>query len=78
MLIVHILVDTCDAMGANIINTMCEEIAADIEALTEGRVFLRILSNLTDRSVVKARVIIPTERLEGKAILVKRSATVSF
>ena len=33
MLIIHILVDTCDAMGANIINTMCEEIAADIEAL---------------------------------------------
>ena len=66
MLIVHILVDTCDAMGANIINTMCEEIAADIEALTEARVFLRILSNLTDRSVVKARVIIPIEKLEGK------------
>lgn len=66
MLIVHILVDTCDAMGANIINSMCEEIAADIEALTEGRVFLRILSNLTDRSVVKASVVIPTEKLEGK------------
>jgi hydroxymethylglutaryl-CoA reductase len=66
MLIVHILVDTCDAMGANIVNTMCEEIAADIEALTEGRVFLRILSNLTDRSVVKASVIIPIEKLEGK------------
>ena len=66
MLIVHVLVDTCDAMGANIINSMCEEIAADIEALTEGRVFLRILSNLTDRSVVKASVVIPTEKLEGK------------
>ncbi len=66
MLIVHILVDTCDAMGANIINTMCEEIAADIEAITEGRVFLRILSNLTDRSVVRASVTIPLEKLEGK------------
>lgn len=66
MLIVHILADTCDAMGANIINTMCEEIAADIEAITEGRVFLRILSNLTDRSVVKASVTIPVSQLEGK------------
>lgn len=66
MLIVHILVDTCDAMGANIINTMCEEIAADIEAISEGRVFLRILSNLTDRSIVKAKVTIPVEKLEGK------------
>ena len=66
MLIVHILVDTCDAMGANIINTMCEDIAADIEALTEGRVFLRILSNLTDRSIVHASVSISPEQLEGK------------
>lgn len=66
MLIVHLLVDTCDAMGANIINTMCEEIAADIEAITEGRVFLRILSNLTDRSVVRASVTIPVSKLEGK------------
>ena len=66
MLVVHLLVDTCDAMGANIINTMCEEIASDIEALTGGRVFLRILSNLTDRSVVTARVTIAPEQLEGK------------
>lgn len=66
MLIVHILVDTCDAMGANIINTMCEELAPDIEALTEGRVFLRILSNLTDRSVVRATVTISPDQLEGK------------
>ena len=66
MLVVHILVDTRDAMGANIINTMCEEIAADIEAITEGRVFLRVLSNLTDRAIVCASVTIPVEMLEGK------------
>ena len=66
MLIVHLLVDTCDAMGANIINTMCEEIAADLEAMTGGRVFLRILSNLTDRSIVKAEVKIAPEQLAGK------------
>ena len=66
MLIVHLLVDTCDAMGANIINTMCEEIASDIEALAGGRVFLRILSNLTDRSIVRASVTISPKKLEGK------------
>ncbi|XOV86756.1 MAG: hydroxymethylglutaryl-CoA reductase, degradative [Pseudomonadota bacterium] len=66
MLIVHIYVDTCDAMGANLVNSMCEEIAADVEALTGGRVFLRILSNLTDRSVVKARVKVPLAELAGK------------
>ncbi|MEX2488584.1 MAG: hydroxymethylglutaryl-CoA reductase, degradative [Pseudomonadales bacterium] len=65
MLVVHLLVDTCDAMGANIVNAMCEEIAVDIEALTEGRVFLRILSNLTDRSIVKASVTVGVEQLEG-------------
>lgn len=66
MLVVHLLVDTCDAMGANIINTMCEEIAPDIEALTGGRVFLRILSNLTDRALVRASVTVATEQLSGK------------
>jgi len=66
MLVVHLLVDTCDAMGANIINTMCEEIAPDIEALTGGRVFLRILSNLTDRALVRGSVTVPTDQLSGK------------
>lgn len=66
MLIVHLLVDTCDAMGANIVNTMCEEIAPRVEELTGGRVFLRILSNLTDRSMVRAWVTVPVNALEGK------------
>ncbi|MGI9322446.1 MAG: hydroxymethylglutaryl-CoA reductase, degradative, partial [Pseudomonadales bacterium] len=66
MLVVHLLVDTCDAMGANIINTLCEEAAADLEALTEGRVFLRILSNLTDRALVKASVKIELVQMEGE------------
>jgi len=66
MLVVHLLVDTCDAMGANIVNTMCEEAAPVIEDLSGGRVFLRILSNLTDRSMVRAKVILPVKALEGK------------
>ena len=56
LLIVHLLVDTCDAMGANIVNTLCESIAPRIAAITGGEVALRILSNLADRSLVTARV----------------------
>lgn len=66
MLVVHLLVDTRDAMGANLVNTMCEGIASLIETITGGKVFLRILSNLTDRSLVRARCEIPVEQLNGK------------
>lgn len=66
MLVVHLLVDTCDAMGANLVNTMCEGVAPLIEELTEGKVFLRILSNLTDRSMVRATAVIPTAQLASK------------
>ena len=57
-LVLHILVDTRDAMGANIVNSMCEGIAPRIEELTSGTVVLRILSNLADRSLVTARATI--------------------
>ncbi|MDB5987338.1 MAG: hydroxymethylglutaryl-CoA reductase, degradative, partial [Nevskia sp.] len=66
MLVVHLLVDTCDAMGANLVNTMCEGVASLVEQITGGKVFLRILSNLTDRAMVKARAVIPFEHLAGK------------
>lgn len=59
MLILHLLVDTCDAMGANTINTMCEALAPRIEALTGGKVYLRILSNYTDQCMARARCAIP-------------------
>ncbi len=61
MLVVHLIVDTCDAMGANLINTMCEGVAPLIEKLSNGKVFLRILSNLTDRSMVRVRAKIPVD-----------------
>ncbi len=63
MLVVHLLVDTRDAMGANLVNTMCEGVASFIESVTGGKVFLRILSNLADRSLVRASVKIPIENL---------------
>ena len=53
---VHLLVDTCDAMGANLVNTICEAIAPRLGELCGGDVALRILSNLSDRSLVTAQV----------------------
>ncbi len=63
LLVVHLVVDSRDAMGANLVNTMCETVAPLIEELSGGRVFLRILSNLTDRAMVRARAVIPAESL---------------
>lgn len=53
--VLHLLVDTRDAMGANMVNTMCEGLAPAVEQLCGGRVCLRILSNLADQSLVRAR-----------------------
>ncbi len=66
MVVLHLLVDTRDAMGANLVNTMVEGIASLVETITGGKVFLRILSNLTDRAISKASVRIPSKNLEGK------------
>ncbi|MEN1967969.1 hydroxymethylglutaryl-CoA reductase, degradative [Lentibacillus sp. N15] len=59
MLVVHIYINTCDAMGANIINTMVESLAPTMEQLTGGKVYLRILSNYTDQCLAKATCVIP-------------------
>ena len=62
MLVAHLLVDTRNAMGANLVNGMCEGVAPLIETITGGQVFLRILSNLTDRALVRASCKIPPVR----------------
>ena len=59
MLIVHLLIDCVDAMGANVVNTAAEAAAPLLETLTGGRVNLRILSNLTDRRRAWAECTIP-------------------
>lgn len=64
MMVVHLLVDTRDAMGANAINSMCEAVAPLLEQITGGRVYLRILSNLSDRRLARARCVVPTRALE--------------
>lgn len=61
MLIVHVLLDTCDAMGANMVNTTVEGLAPEIETLTGGKVYLRILSNLADRRLARTRCVIPAK-----------------
>lgn len=66
MLVVELFVHTGDAMGANLVNSMCEGVAARIAELTSGRVVLRILSNLADRALVRARCVIPCDRLESE------------
>ena len=62
-IVVHLLVDTCDAMGANLVNTICETVAPELAALSGGMVAMSILSNLADRSLVTARVRYPLAEL---------------
>jgi hydroxymethylglutaryl-CoA reductase len=68
MLIVHLLYDTRDAMGANAVNTAAEHLAPFIESLTGGRVNLRILSNLTDQRKARAEGVIPSTELATESI----------
>jgi hydroxymethylglutaryl-CoA reductase len=63
LLVVHLIIDTQEAMGANLINTMAEGVAPLLEQLTGGKVFLRILSNLADRRLARATCRIPVEAL---------------
>ncbi|WP_321893106.1 hydroxymethylglutaryl-CoA reductase, degradative [Paraburkholderia tropica] len=56
MVVAHLIVDVRDAMGANTVNTMAETVAPRIEAITGGKVRLRILSNLADLRVARAQV----------------------
>jgi len=63
MLVVHLIYDTRDAMGANAVNTAVERLAPLVETLTGGRAHLRILSNLADRRLARARCRIPESAL---------------
>ncbi|MGI4940565.1 MAG: hydroxymethylglutaryl-CoA reductase, degradative [Janthinobacterium lividum] len=68
MVVTHIVVDTRDAMGANAVNTMAERLAPSIEAWGGGKVYLRILSNLADRRLARARATWPLEAIGGEAV----------
>ncbi|MCA9648900.1 MAG: hydroxymethylglutaryl-CoA reductase, degradative [Myxococcales bacterium] len=66
MVVVHVLVDCQDAMGANLLNTVAETVAPELEAITGWQAGLRILSNLSDRRCAHVSARIPPEALVGK------------
>jgi hydroxymethylglutaryl-CoA reductase len=69
MIVTHLIVDVRDAMGANAVNTMCEALAPMLEEITGGKVRLKILSNLADKRVFKAKAIFDKEKLGGEKVV---------
>ena len=69
MLIVELLIDVGDAMGANVTNTMCEAVSPLLEKITGGKALLRILSNYSTRRMVKAKAIFEKESVGGEAVV---------
>lgn len=69
MLIVELLVDCRDAMGANAVNTMAEAVAPLVERAAEGKVCLRIISNLAVKRLVRAWCVVPKESVGGEEIV---------
>jgi len=69
MLIVELLIDVGDAMGANVTNSMCEAVAPLIEKLTGGKVLLRILSNYSTRRMVRATAVFDKDGVGGEDVV---------
>ena len=69
MLIVELLIDVGDAMGANVTNTMCEAISPLIEKITGGRTLLRILSNYSTRRMARAKAIFDKDTVGGSEVV---------
>ncbi len=68
MVVTHIVIDTRDAMGANAVNTMAEALAPRVAEWSGGRVLLRIVTNLADRRLARARAVWPAEAIGGRAV----------
>jgi len=66
MLVVHLIFDCRDAMGANTVNTACEALSPRIEQITGGRGLLKIISNLADRRIARARCVVPVDALSSE------------
>ena len=69
MLIVELLIDVGDAMGANVTNTMCEAVSPLLEKITGGRALLRILSNYSTRRIAKATAIFDKKEIGGEDVV---------
>lgn len=78
MVVVHLLVDTLDAMGANAVNTMAEAVAPLIEELTGGTAELRILSNLAVYRLARARAVFKKEAIGGEEVVDKMLNAYAF
>jgi hydroxymethylglutaryl-CoA reductase len=69
MVVAHLIVDCRDAMGANAVNTMAEALAPRIEQITGGRVYLRIISNLADKRLARAKAVFKAEEIGGPEVV---------
>ncbi len=69
MLIVELLIDVGDAMGANVTNTMCEGVSPFIEKITGGRSLLRILSNYSTRRMARAKAVFEKNAVGGEDVV---------
>ncbi len=69
MVVVHLKVDTLDAMGANAVNTMAEAVSPFIEGLTGGKAYLRILSNLAVHRLARSRAVITKDAIGGTDVV---------
>ena len=69
MLIVHLLVNVLDAMGANVVNTMAEAVTPYLEELTGGKIYLRIVSNLATHRIAKSKAVFDKEALGGEEVV---------
>ena len=75
MIVVHLIYDTRDAMGANAVNTAVEAVSSAVERITGGRVALRILSNLADRRLAQAWGVVPKEALAIEGLTSEEGVT---
>jgi len=69
MLILHLLVNVLDAMGANVVNTMAEAVSPYIEELSNGKIYLRILSNLATERIAKSKATFDKDLLGGEEVV---------
>jgi hydroxymethylglutaryl-CoA reductase len=69
ILVVHLIVDCRDAMGANAVNTMAETVGPYLEKITGGKVYLRIISNLADKRLMRAKAVFSKESIGGVEVV---------
>ena len=69
LVLIHIYIDVRDAMGANIINTICEKISPLIENITDGKCYYKIVSNLATKRITRASATFSKDLLGGREIV---------